>query len=832
MTTLLLYLLAFLSGFAALVYQVAWSRMLSLTFGSTTLAVSAVVAGFMGGMGIGAWLYHRVAHRTDIPLKGYGLLEIGIALTTALFTLLFIPLPEWFAAASIYVPDGIASNAFRIATACVLLIVPSSLMGATFPALCRSLLHSAEDVDVRLGWIYGLNTLGAAVGALAAGFVMIEMLGSHGSVTMANAINLAVGVIALLLASKEVKGTGSSQATTDESLPSELPTWIAGIVLFGSGFATLGYEIVWFRALRYLMGNGTYVLSTALVIFLTGLGLGGTLYRQATRFGKPEWTLGISQLVVAMLALIAILSEQWVLVHPSINQQVNGMLGTVNDLAWQVRVGIGFAIAVAIMLPATIWMGLAFPLASRLFLGNMKGLTSRVGLAYLISNLGSISGAILAATWILPTMGTIGGTTFLASINVLLGFLILFRAPMMPYRAMGMVMVVMTVLVASQMPERLAFGFYQGSIIVDEQETDLGTVHVLSRGGKANALGMSIDGVVIGGTLKFYPSIYEKQLIITHLPMILDRGIRDTLNLGVASGSTIKTLSRYSWVETLDAVEINPAVIDAGSFFPDTNVLQEPRATLYVEDAVHYLLRTPKTYDLIINDAKQDPRFGGTSKILSHELYQYSLDRLNECGIFVQFLPLVGSPESLQLILRTFISVFPETEFFIESNSYLITTGSRCPIGGRSRPTREELEGLGVASEIEKLFVPDPTQLPAMWLASGSEYEELIGDGPINTWDKLPLEFLSYRMPKQTREQAALVLEMLNTPRHRDPIGKPEFTSDTYFRPLLELVFAREEWLQLEHGAANRRVDRVLEEFPNLPPAHTSKAWVKRQLGE
>jgi spermidine synthase len=827
LSTLPLYVFAFCSGYAALVYQVAWSRMLSLTFGSTTLAVSAVVAGFMGGMGIGAWLYHRVGDRVRVPLKGYGLLEIGIAFSTAFFTLLFIPLPEWFAAASAFVPAGIAGNIFRIATAFMLLILPSALMGATYPALCQSLLHSAKDVDTRLGWIYGLNTLGAATGALGAGFVMIEMLGSHGSVTAANFINLAVGAVALMLARKEVPGTGSSTPSSDESLPSDLPIWLAGFVLFASGFATLGYEIVWFRALRYLLGNGTYVLSAVLVIFLIGLGLGGLLYRVAVRFGKPEWNLGISQIVIAILALLAILCEQYVLINPDLSAQVHFLSLSVDALPWQTRLAMGFGLAVAIMLPATICMGLAFPLASRLFLGSVKDLTSRVGLAYLISNLGSIAGAILAATWILPTLGTGGGTTFLAAINGPIGLFVLMRAPRVSYRVVGMVLIVIAGVIAIGMPKSLAFFAPPGSELAFVRESDLGTVQVITRTGAPDALGMLVDNTLVGATQSYFPMLYRKQRIIAHLPMILDRNIRDTLNLGVATGSTIKALSRYPWVESLDAVEINSAVIDAGAFFFDTTALRDRRATLYVEDAVHYLLRTRKKYDLIINDAKQSMRFEGNAKILSEELYRYSIAALNDCGMFVQYLPLEGSADLLRLILRTFTAVFPESEVFMESSSRLIAVGSRCPIGGREGPTRRELMEAGVAKEIEALYVPDATQLPATWMASGHEIAQVVGEGPTNSWDKLPLEFLAYRASTYDVRSNVVFIEMILEQRIQNPKGVPAFTDNPYFEPLLELQNAWLEWAHRETAAAIRRVDRVLAEHPDLALARNTKLLVE-----
>jgi len=183
-----IYAFAFASGGAALVYEVAWTKMLALTFGRTTLAASAVLAAFMGGMGIGAWLYARVRRRAP-PLATYAALEIGIAVSTAFLTAGFSFLPGIFAAASTLVPTGLPMNLLRVGLVLVLLLLPAALMGATFPALCTALIQTREGVGRHLGPIYGLNTLGAAFGALLAGFVLVEALGLRGSVLFANATN-------------------------------------------------------------------------------------------------------------------------------------------------------------------------------------------------------------------------------------------------------------------------------------------------------------------------------------------------------------------------------------------------------------------------------------------------------------------------------------------------------------------------------------------------------------------------------------------------------------------------------------------------------------------
>lgn len=836
MTSSILYALAFGSGAAALVYQVAWSRMIALAFGSSTLAVSTVVAGFLGGMGVGAWLYHRWRSRVGSAIRAYGLLEIGIGTSAGLLTLLLLPLPQALAAAASIVPPGGPMTALRIVAVVVLLLVPSALMGATFPALCESLLRSARAVDRRLGWIYGLNTLGAATGALAAGFVLIEHLGASGSVVVAMALNLGVGGCALALSRRGAESVEGA-APADESLPSRLPYAVTGLVLFGAGFATLGYEIVWFRALHYLLGNGTYVLSTALVIFLLGLGAGSFLYVPAVRRARPEWSLGVAQLAVAALAILAIWAEQAILTRPELALRLSAWSAPLTIESWRWRLATGFATSLLIMLPATICMGLTFPLASRLFLGSVGRLGSRVGLAYLLSNLGSIAGAIAAAVWILPAFGSVGGTRLLAAVNLALAAIVLVRVPGRAGRIVALGLAAVVVVLAVRLPPRLAFDAIENEAPPNtlalrfEEESDLGTVQVYERRDRDGARAMAIDGTVIGVSRPWSPDLYSKQRLLAHLPMQLDRDIRRTLNLGVATATTLKTLSRYDWIETLDAVEINPAVVHAGTYFEEASVFDDPRATLHVEDAVHFLLRSRRAYDLIISDAKQHVRFGGNAKVLSAEFYRHALDALGECGLFIQFWPLLYSPDAIRLMTRTFGSVFPEVEIFLDAPNTLLVVGSRCPVDGRPRPTVEDLRRSGVLGELEDVLPGQATALPSLWIARGEDIVSAIGDGQINGWDRLPLEFLSYRMeppqPAFNEENLQLVLRSGLSGESR---ALPDFVSPVAYEEFRLINLAYLLWLDGDDASADRALQEVLDRNPGHPFALRARNVVRQRL--
>ncbi len=756
----ILYLLSFLSGFAALVYEVTWTRLLSLTFGSTTLAASAVLAGFMGGMGLGAALLYRLHDRLGSALKIYGGLEIAIALSAAGFTLAFQPLPQLFAVVAGVLPTGIWLDLFRVAAVFLLLLIPSALMGATYPALCLALIHTRRGLDRHLGMIYGLNTIGAAAGALTAGLVLIELFGLRHAVSIGTTINLSVGLAALALARRSgARGSESPATTQDRGLPTTLPYWLTGAVLFISGFTTLSYEIVWFRALRYLVGNSTYALTNILVVFLLGLGFGALLYRPVLRRVRPERALAWSQLGIALLALAAIGAEHWILSHPEWSAQLSIFSATFLWQPWWKRLLINAGIAAAMMLPATLCMGLSFPVASRLFLGSLDRLGARVGGAYLLANLGSILGAVLAAVLLLPHLGTVGSTQATAVLNLGLGLLLFVWSPG-PRRRLAWVAAATgaVVLAGAALPTHLRFvganlAYLQGDLVFEE-EGDLATVQVRVNPKHPEQRGMLIDGTIIGVSRGWYPTIYSKQTLLAHLPLVLDTEIRHSLNVGLGSGSTLEHLASYPSIETLDVVEINAAAVRGAAFFDESEVFQDPRVRIVVEDALHYLLRTPKTYDLIVSDGKQNEDFSGTAKTLSQEFYQHSFQRLAEDGIFIQWVPIGMLPADFEVILRTLASVFPHLEVFYDPPESVLMVASKRPLVGRQRMSEAQFAQLERKEDLERLTISGVAALLSRWVASRPQLLETLGPGPINDWNRMPLEFSAYRATAHSRRGA------------------------------------------------------------------------------
>ena len=210
-------------------------------------------------------------------------------------------------------------------------------------------------------------------------------------------------------------------------------------------------------------------------------------------------------------------------------------------------------------------------------------------------------------------------------------------------------------------------------------------------------------------------------------------------------------------------------------------------------------------------------KFSGSSRILSDELYRYARDRLTECGLFTQFIPTTHPTASLRLILRTFVGVFPETEIFLDAPNAMMLIGSRCPIGDRLRPDRADLAAAGVLPEIEGVYVQDAAALPALWVSHGRELDEVIGAGPINDWDRLPLEFWSFRIPPFTTRAMAQGMALVSEPRRFDPRGDwPDAASDEY--ETIRLI--NEAILRVNGGdrrAAQESADQAIARDPLHP---------------
>jgi spermidine synthase len=799
-----------------------------------------VVAGFMGGMALGAWAFHRVAAGRS-ALRVYAALELGIALFACALSLVLEVLPGAFAAAAAGLPSSPALHLARFAVVFGLLLPPAACMGATFPALCAVLIRSRAGVGRHLGRIYGLSTLGAASGALAAGFALIEWLGVRGAIASAVVTNAGVALAAAYLMARRHDYVSDAVALNEAeiALPRQAPGWLAGVVLFASGFATLAYEIVWFRALQYLFGNSTYALTLVLVVFLLGLGGGGLLFGRVARRAHPVRDLALCQLGVALLALAAIIALLTlaamgalaaVLADERAVSRLSPFSPDVFERAWWLRLLLDAGVGLALLLPATLCMGLSFPLATHLLLGDVRRLGRDVGLAVLLANAGSILGAALGALLILPVLGTAGGARAVAAVNLALSGLLLLhrRASVHRQFAWALAAGLAFVALAALLPPRLTFvgegrALFARRALAFEEEGDVATVQVWESRERGGARAMTLDGVVIAVSRGGFHPVYSKQRLLAHLPLLLDPSIARTLNIGLGSGSTLHALAAYPNVSLIDAVEISVAVVRASALFGESEVLDDPRAGLAVDDAVHHLLRNRRRYDLVVADGKQNPDFSSNWVLTSREFYAGALARIEGDGLFVQWLPLSTLADDFAVALRTFADVFPEMEIFLNAPHWIIAVGSRAPIAGRTVAPIP----VSVQTELRRFRIDGREALLSYWVTGRAALLEALGAGPVSTWNRSPLEFSAYkasaaRKRAAPRENLALLL------RAQERAGDSPFlpSHSPFLRSTALLRRAHLEELEGERTRAAQLAQRASE----INPADRLARYFRDQL--
>ena len=392
------------SGAAGLVYQVVWSRELVLVFGNTTQAIATIVTAVMAGLGAGGLVGGRIAKRRGNLLQAYGLLEIGVGSLALLLPLVFGLLAEVYRGVYGWAsPEQLALVRFALA---FLAVTPATfVMGMTLPVLAAHMVHTVDEAGARVGELYAANTIGAAVGTLAAAFFMVEFLGLVLTSYVAVALNISVGVLSLLLSRATAVRTPRPAAEPPSQTPPGRNAKHRLLVLgatFVSGFVALALEVLWTRLVAEGVGPTIYIFALILTIYLLGIGVGSGVYRRLGRPGRDTLTV-----LGACLAGEAVFAVATVVV----GSHVVGVYSP--------------AVPLLLVMPATILMGYAFPLSARLLVRGASDVGSSVGLLYACNTAGSILGSFAAAFILAALLGTNRSILVLSACLVFLAGLLL-----------------------------------------------------------------------------------------------------------------------------------------------------------------------------------------------------------------------------------------------------------------------------------------------------------------------------------------------------------------------------------------------------------------------
>ena len=732
-----------LSGAAGLIYEIVWSRQLVLVFGNTTQAVSAILAGFFGGMAIGSVIGGRLADRVRAPLRLYGALELVLVVVVVATPFMFHVIRTVYGGFALGLEDSPQVLAVvRLGLALLALAPATIVMGATLPTL-TSYLTADAHLSQAFGRLYAANTIGAILGTLAAGLILIEWLGLTGALWFGAGCSAIAGVAALLLASRSnpvVVASASERAGARDIGLERVPgprTALALTVAFISGLTSLGYQVLWTRLLASGTGNTTYVFTVILAVFLVGLAAGAVLFNIIRpRIGDPVRLLANAQMLIAVLVLAGLVG---VVVQPELLEP-SEPLSTIRALV---------GAAIVVVLPVTIVLGVTFPAASALLVDDARHAGSESGSLLAVNTVGAIAASVLVPFLLIPALGSPMVVALLALVNAVMGIALAVRCRV-PSRFMIAVGLVVAVTVAAT---ALAPG-----ILVQPNEAYIravgGTVFASTEDEIASVQAgqvRSTPELWVAGTSMTLLTVDAKLMPI--LPLIARPDSARALVVAFGMGSAFRG-ALIAGLRT-DVAELVPSVPKMfGWYYPDAEaVLADPDGRVLVTDGRNHLELTGDHFDIIVTDPPPPIESSGASVISSQEYYEAGRDHLNADGIMMQWVPFGGQDDDFRDAVRTFAAVFPEVVIVKGPGGYgAYMLGSSSPIRFDEADVRAILVRPRVLQDISSAYDLPATTVDG-WLAvidrqvwlTGDEVGAYAGPGPVVTDDRPRTEYFLIR---------------------------------------------------------------------------------------
>jgi predicted membrane-bound spermidine synthase len=705
------------SGFAGLIYESLWSHYLKLFLGHAAYAQTLVLALFMGGMAIGAWVASRGSARWGNLLRGYALAEALIGLAAIAFHTVFVFATD---AAYFRVLPALGSAplaaTFKWTLAGALILPQSILLGMTFPLMSAGIIrrYPARPGE-SLAMLYFTNSLGAAVGVLAAGFVLLEAFGLPGVMRLAGVINLALAaaVWALAPGRDPVPATGPSDAARGDAQP--VPYRLMLAVAFLTGLASFVYEIGWIRMLALVLGSSTHSFELMLASFIAGLAFGGLwIRRRIDTLGAPLRFLGIVQVLMGLAALATL--PLYGFMFELMQAIMKGLART--DSGYAMFLAASNGIALAVMFPATFFAGMTLPLITFVLLGARHG-ERAIGAVYASNTLGSIAGVLLAAHVAMPLLGLKGMITAGAALDVLLGFALLHFASrgsraLAAAAAAALVAFALVVSGVTLDEYKMASGVFRRGQLYSANDAELR----FYKDGKTTSVAlMQFDeGLSLrtngksDGAMNLGPGARisdEVTMVMTAaLPLAHKPDAKRAAVIGIGTGLTTHTLLANLGLERVDTIEIEPAMAEAARGFAPRNsaAFADPRSRIVFEDAKSFFSSQNDRYDIIISEPS-NPWVSGVSSLFTTEFYRLVRRHLAPGGVMVQWFQLYEIDASLiASVISALAENFADFAIYAATDSdILIVAGDREAF---ARPLADVFALMpGVAKELRTVHV-------------------------------------------------------------------------------------------------------------------------------
>ena len=739
-----LLLLFVCSGCAALIYEVVWFQLLELVIGVSAVSMGVLLGTFMGGMCLGSFIVPRLMSPDAHPLRTYAKLELGIGVFGLL---LLYGMPLVAGAYTAWAGSGVVGILLRGVAAAICLLPPTLLMGATLPAIARWVETTPSGV-AWLGFFYGGNIAGAVIGSLVAGFYLLRVTDIATTTFVAVALNVIVALLALLVASRS-----EYQPSTSVRSPSLIRVsggTVIYVVIGLSGLTALGSEVVWTRLLSLLLGATTYTFSLILAVFLTGLGVGSSVGAAMGRSMKsPRIALAWCQILLcAAMGWTAYMLTESMPFWP-----INPSIAT--DAWYQFQLDLVRCIFA--VLPGAILWGASFPLALASVATADDDPARLVGGVYAANTLGAIAGSVGASLIMGFGLGSQHTMQLMVGVAGLSGLMLLWheKVSTMVFAGGTLIATLMALSVHPVPGIFVAYGRYTA--------TQLGqsTVIYMGEGWNASvAVSRRENGVLNyhnAGKVQASsePQDMRLQRMLGHLTTLVPKKADTVLVIGCGAGVTAGAVSIDPTLKAQTIAEIEPLVPKVVStYFAEHNfsVVTNPKVTVRIDDARHYLFTTKQKFDAITSDPL-DPWVKGAAMLYTREFFELAKSRLNPGGVVTLFVQLYESNlEAVKSEIGTFFQAFPNGMIF--ANLYN-GQGYDLVLLGQVEPTHINLDEMQakldrpefapVRNSLAQIGMHTAIDLFGTYAGSATDFAPWTKDAQINRDRNLRLQYLAGR---------------------------------------------------------------------------------------
>lgn len=763
----------FVSGTTGLVYEVLWGKYLALFIGVTSYAHTIVLATFMGGLAFGNTLFGRLIDRKANPLRLYGILELGIGVYAAFFPSLFGLLSRVYLAIAVDSPGSYWNTLLKVLLSAVAILPPTVLMGGTLPVLVRFVVRALPELGRSLAFLYFVNSAGAALGCLVAGFWLVASFGLDASMMIGACTNVTIGLLFLRLHRMASSGHAESQDSNAKLAQSKLSEGRARLLLllvFVAGALSMVYELVWIRLLSLVLGSSTYAFSLMLFTFISGIAAGGYIVSRLLRQPRNLLLLfGLCELAVfAYMLLMLPLYERL----PYWFNVLASMLSRTASTFWLYHI-MQIVISFLVMLAPCVFIGMALPLAGAITTESLSVLGTRVGTVFSVNTLGNLVGATSAGFLLIPWLGLQSSLELAILCSGLVGATALSclgstnrgAKALRWFAAVVCIYVVAQVLLSDWDRRILDSGVFRIRTLQSRSSSQFRklatekkllyhadgrelTVAVFSKRNDTTHRWLTVNGKTDAST---GPDM-STQSLLGHLPLLLKPDSRRVFIVGLGSAVTAGAVMKHP-IEACDVAEISPKVVAASHFFEAVNgkPLEDPRLRLYVADAREALMLTSsENYDVIISEPS-NPWIAGIGNLFTVEFYQIVRRALKSDGMFVQWVQLYETDNtSLNVVLNTLSDVFSHVTVWNPNPADAVLIASMHAVSPEFHSLNERIQTPAVQDDLSLVLEQpqgvDPLLILSLQVLSSERFKRFFpGTGRLNR-DRFP--FLEYHAPK------------------------------------------------------------------------------------